>query len=265
LSVNNYLLTLSSNLVLSQTENSSIRTSIDTLSRRLDTYFANGELHKHFRFGSSTRGTILPRRVDIDSDVDYMVVFKNPKGYSPNTLLKYLRDFMRYYYSRSEIYQDSPTMVLELNHIKFELVPAIQDEWGNLFIPSRKNFLSQWMSTDPLGFNEKLTRVNVHNNSKIKPLVRLIKYWNTSKLNGYFYSFELEDWLVQKYNYNTKSSLKDYVYDTIEGLIPSTNDSQLYKDRLARAKEIIEDVKWHEAGGFDILAKNKIQKLFPEI
>ncbi|WP_412678262.1 SMODS domain-containing nucleotidyltransferase [Bacillus toyonensis] len=78
---------LSSNLVLSPVENVNITTSISTLSRRLNLYFNNGELHNHFQFGSSTRGTILPRRVDSNSDVDYMVVFKNPKGYTPETLL----------------------------------------------------------------------------------------------------------------------------------------------------------------------------------
>lgn len=156
-------------------------------------------------------------------------------------------------------------MVLELNHIKFELVPAIQDDWGDFSIPSKETFFSRWMPTDPLGFNEKLTRVNVYNNSKIKPLVRLMKYWNTNKLDGYFYSFELENWIVQKYAYNRQVSLKEYVYDTIEGLIPSYDDSQRYKDRLARAKDIIREVKWFEQRGHETQAREKIKSLFPEV
>ncbi|MDF2039361.1 MULTISPECIES: SMODS domain-containing nucleotidyltransferase [Cytobacillus] len=265
MSVNNYLSSLASKLVLSSIENSNIKTSISTLSRRLDYYFDAGELHKHFQFGSSTRGTILPRKVDYESDIDYMVVFKNPKGYTPDTLLRYLKDFMHSYYNRSEIYKDSPTMVLELNHIKFELVPAIQDSGGNLSIPSKRNILTNWMATDPLGFNERITRVNVYNNSKIKPLIRLMKYWNTNKLGGYFYSFELEDWLVQRFDYNSKASLKDYVYESFDGLIPSFDDSQRYKDSLARTKEIIQEVKWYDSNGYPITAKEKIQKVFPDI
>lgn len=265
MSVNNYLSTLSSNLVLSTTENANIKTSIANLSRNLNYYFNQGHLHTHFQFGSSTRGTILPRKVDSGSDVDYMVVFKNPKGFTPETLLKYLKDFMHAYYSRSEIYKDSPTMVLELNHIKFELVPAIQDDWGNLSIPSKENFFSRWMPTDPLGFNEKLTRVNVYNNSKIKPLVRLMKYWNTNKLDGHFYSFGLENWIMQKYSYNRQVSLKEYVYDVIEGLSPSYDDSQRYKDRLARAKDIIREVKWFEQRGHETQARETIKNLFPEV
>ncbi|MEI2406356.1 SMODS domain-containing nucleotidyltransferase [Niallia taxi] len=265
MSVNNYLSTLSSSLVLSSTENTNIRTSIANLSRNLNYYFNQGQLHTHFQFGSSTRGTILPRRVDSGSDVDYMVVFKNPRGFTPETLLKHLKDFMHTYYSRSEIYKDSPTMVLELNHIKFELVPAIQDDWGNFSIPSKQYILSRWMPTDPMGFNEKITRVNVYNNSRIKPLVRLMKYWNTNKLDGYFYSFELENMIVQRYDYNRRGSLKEYVYDAFESMIPSYDDSQRFKDRLARAKEIINDVKWHEQRGYDLQAREKIKNLFPEV
>ncbi|MFC4024765.1 nucleotidyltransferase [Oceanobacillus longus] len=263
MSVNGYLTTLSSNLVLSSTENSSIRTSINTLSSRLNSYFNNGELYNHFQFGSSTRGTILPRSADSQSDIDYMVVFKNPNNYKPETLLNYLRNFMKAKYFRSEIYKDSPTMVLELNHIKFELVPAIQDVWGNLSIPSRTNFLSDWMSTDPTGFNEILVAANKNNNSKIKPAIRLMKYWNTKKLDYYYSSFLLEKWVVDKY-YLSRTYLKDYVFDSIDSLSYNYSDPQSFKDKLDRAKRIINNTREYERLGHLIPAENEIKKLFPQ-
>lgn len=264
MSVNGYLTTLSSNLVLSSSENSSIRTSISTLSSRLNSYFNNGELHKHFQFGSSTRGTILPRKADSNSDIDYMVVFKNPNNYKPETLLNYLRHFMKAKYSSSEIYKDSPTMVLELNHIKFELVPAIQDIWGNLSIPSRTNYFSDWMSTDPTGFNDKITSVNVNNNFKIKPAIRLMKYWNTNKLNNHYSSYLLEGRVVDKFNYLSRDSIKDYVFDSIDMLIYDFSDSQTFKNKLDRAKEIVRNTRDFERQGYPVSAKNEIKKLFPE-
>jgi predicted nucleotidyltransferase len=264
MSVNGYLSTLSSNLVLSSNENTSIRTSINTLSSRLNSYFNNGELHKHFQFGSSTRGTILPRRADSQSDIDYMVVFKNPNNYKPETLLNYLKNFMKTYYSRSEIYKDSPTMVLELNHIKFELVPAIQDMWGNLSIPSRTNFLSDWMSTDPTGFNQKLVSANTNSNSKIKPAIRLLKYWNTNKLNYYYSSFLLEKYVVDNFSYLTRNSVKEYVFDCITSLNYNYTDSQTFKDKLDRAKQIINNTREYERQGYSVSAELEIKKLFPE-
>ena len=79
MTVYTHLTTLVSELVLSDTEKISINTSITTLSSRLNTYFGNG-IPEHFQFGSNTRGTILPRKADSNSDIDYMVVFNTSDG-----------------------------------------------------------------------------------------------------------------------------------------------------------------------------------------
>lgn len=124
---NTYIVAVAKSLILTDMEEGRITTSISTLQSRLNNYFSN-DVTKHFRFGSSVRETILPRKVDEGSDIDYMVVFNNQYQYKPATLLEKLRRFANAYYGRSEIYQSSPTMVLELNHIKFELVPARSEE-----------------------------------------------------------------------------------------------------------------------------------------
>ena len=76
MSVLSYLNGRASDAVLSSTEKESISKSIYTLQTRLAVYFG-ADLKDHFRFGSSTRGTILPRSMDEHSDIDYMVVFKD--------------------------------------------------------------------------------------------------------------------------------------------------------------------------------------------
>ena len=119
MSVNSYLENLGSSLILSDSEKESISKSINYLERNLKEYFGSAVL-EHFQFGSSTRGTILPRKYDNESDIDYMIVFDNANNYSPQTFLTRLKNFAEAYYSRSEIYQDSPTIVLELNHIKYK-------------------------------------------------------------------------------------------------------------------------------------------------
>lgn len=265
MSINSYLIDLASELVLSSIEKSNIETSIETLSRRLNTYFNNEELYKHFQFGSSTRGTILPRKADSTSDIDYMVVFKNPNNYKPDTLFGYLKKFMEKYYSTSEIYRDSPTMVLELNHIKFELVPAKQDYFGNLSIPSKSNLLTEWMSTDPTGFNKKLTDANIWNNSKLKPVIRLMKYWNRAKLKGHYSSYALEEWIVNRYQFFSKNSVREYVYDIIEALSYSWEDSQTFKNNLDFSKEVIKKCKYYESNDMPQTALSEIKKLFPEM
>ena len=75
--LNTHLVAVARSLILSDVEESRIATSISTLQTRLNSWFDN-EVTKHFRFGSSVRETILPRKVDEGSDIDYMVVFNNP-------------------------------------------------------------------------------------------------------------------------------------------------------------------------------------------
>jgi predicted nucleotidyltransferase len=260
MSVQSHLDHLSGNLNLKQDEKDKVKKSIETLSEKINRYF-NGQLKDHFKFGSYTRGTILPRKADQYSDIDYMVIFKNPNEYKPQTLLNHLRNFVNYYYKSSEIHQSHPTIVLELNHIKFELVPAKKDSWGTIYIPSKSSLYDNWITTDPNAFNQKLTDANVRYSSKIKQLVRLMKYWN--RLNGsYLSSYELENWIVGIYFWEC-SSLKDFTYSTFEKLTYNYNDSQGYKDKVNRAQKIINQTKEYESKDMPISAESEIKKLFP--
>ena len=114
-------------------ERTNIDTSISTLSSKLYQYFDNVE--SKFVFGSYDRKTILRRSKDENSDVDYMVVFSDGSDLTPQTLMKRLKRFAEAKYSKNDIYQSSPTVVLELSHIKFELAPAYKS-WGTLYIPA---------------------------------------------------------------------------------------------------------------------------------
>ncbi|MGS3140637.1 hypothetical protein ACB316_20885 [Aeromonas sanarellii] len=68
--------------------------------------------------------------------------------------------------------QSSPTIVLELNHIKFDLVPATMTWLGELQIPDG---YGGWMTTNPNDFNATLETKNKENKSLIKPSIRLFK------------------------------------------------------------------------------------------
>jgi tRNA nucleotidyltransferase (CCA-adding enzyme) len=122
MSVLSHLTTASNNLVLSSDERSSIDTSILTLSIRLRDHFGS-DIKEQMRFGSSTRGTILPRKADMRSDIDYMILFDNSADYKPQTFIDRLKRFALAKYATSQIAQSHPTVTLSLNHIKFDLVP----------------------------------------------------------------------------------------------------------------------------------------------
>ena len=261
MSVNYHLTSLASTLVLSEAEKSSIITSINTLSSRLTLCFSN-TVTNHFQFGSSTRGTILPRKADSRSDIDYMVVFNTSDGpKKPQTYLDRLRRFVEARYSTSEICQSHPTIVLSLNHINFELVPAINN-YGYQ-IPSPASSGLEWTSTDPYGTNELLKNINKDNNDQIKPLVRLIKYWNTR--NGYpFTSFSLEQHIVSRLFWGG-STLKDYFYEFWSGFTYPYDTAQYIEKMVENAKSHAKKAKEYEDINRPVSAKLEIQKIVPSL
>lgn len=261
MSINNYLSNLASSLVLSDNEKSSINISISALESKLNIYFGS-EIIDKFKFGSSTRGTILPRKVDSDSDIDYMIIFNNTSNLAPQTYLNKLKIFAEKYYSLSEIHQSSPTIVLELNHIKFELVPAYKSMFG-YYIPDGKG---GWMNTNPNDINNELIEANKQNNSQIKPIIRLMKYWNINIASRYYDSYTLERKMISelKYAYFSCSSYTDYIIKAFEILKKEFYFPSTISNKIDKAIETIKtSVK--EENLYPITSLDNIKKIFPEI
>lgn len=261
MSVLSHLQNTASNLVLSDTEKSSINTSISTLRIRLNDWFGGSSITQ-LKFGSSTRGTILPRKADAKSDIDYMIIFDNDDDYKPQTFIDRLKKFAENKYSTSQIAQSHPTVALKLNHIRFELVPAYESWRGTKFIPAPKYDYTDWIATYPNDFNSQLTDKNNSNDHLIKPMIRLVKYWNAQ--NGHVYdSFELEKSLVSN-TYWFCSNLKDYFFSAINDL-PTWGLPQYKTNKVERAKAIVYDTKAYEQAGMFYQAENEIEKLIPAL
>jgi predicted nucleotidyltransferase len=254
-SVLSYLEERASEAVLSRQEKDSINRSIRNLRMRLDTHFGN-QVANHFQFGSTMRGTNLPRTLDDLSDVDLMVVFSDTDK-TPQTYLDRLRGFVETHFRRSIVRQEHPTIVLELDHIKFDLVPAINSWWSGLTIPDKDG---AWQGTDPDGFNKELAERHAQCDKKLRPAIRLIKCWNAN--NGYpFESFGLEKWIVER-NYWTCESLRDYVFAIIDKLDPHMGNAQWRIDCIRRAQQLaanIRDLEMREPRR----AEGELRKLIP--
>lgn len=262
MSVNSYLTTLASSAIIRDDEEKSITKSINNLQTKLgylSEYFSG-----HFIFGSHSRGTILPRSIDGNSDIDYMIIF-NDSSKKPQTYLNWLKsNVVEKYYSRSEIYQSNPTIVLELSHIKFELVPAIYNNWGQLQIPAKASAYHDWITTDPKGFNSTLSNANQNHKNLIKPLVRVVKRWNVKA--GYpFESYDLEQRVVNSgfyFNMLNTIQLKDYFYSFADSLLVDFSLPQWKKDAIARLKKTVDDAKYYERIHLESEAENQIKQLF---
>lgn len=196
MNINEYLRTIASKLTLSEVEKSGIQTSIETFKQRMCHYFTYDEYFDILDisvFGSYDRGTALPRKADDESDVDIMVVFKDD-GSTPQTYLNRIRRAVEKYYSTSEIKQSSPTIVLDMNHIRFEITPA-KNWYGSNYI--KRN--DDWVFTNALDDLNNLTVANKNNDFLLKPIIRLVKYWNTKLNYKYCPSHEIEKNIVDAF------------------------------------------------------------------
>lgn len=259
MSVLTYLNSLSSQLVLSTEERISIGVSLGFLKTKLSNWSHSSDIQEQQVFGSYDRDTILPRKYDEGSDVDYMIVFKNPNNYQPETFRGWLKKFAEDKYTRSEIYLDYPTTVLELSHIKFELVPAIKPMWGTYMIPDNTTIFSKWQSTNPFTLKNTITEANKINHN-IRPLIRVMKYWNV--LNGKPYaSYELEQKIANMPFWYSKN-LEECFNFFVEALMPDYAMSQAHKNAVNRLKNHVRQAQYYKQMGLDGLAENEIKTIF---
>ena len=261
MSVLTYLEKVASTLVLTGAENQSICRSLSTLETRLALFDEKSEIKTSYIFGSYDRNTILPRQYDYHSDVDYMIVFKDAFKVNPESRLRWLQKFANTKYSTSEVHRDYPTIALELNHIRFELVPAV--EMGssiNLQIPAPKSQYLSWIYTNPSQLALQSLDANRRISYKFKPLVRILKLWNVR--NGRpFSSYELEQQLAQLIFYSG-NNLEDYLYYAVNWLTAPFM-SETNKKKVERLKQQIQTAQTYKKIGSEAAAENIVQSLFP--
>ena len=197
-------------------ERGKLKTSISHLKNVLSTKLS-GHIVEIIDFGSYTRNTILPRKYDPNSDIDLMVVFNNNNLLSPETYRKKLLSVVTTAYPNSISKKDFPAVKLELNHIKFDLVPAYTQVsfFGEkrYYIPAKNG---EWMQTTPNDINQLLSDRNQEcGNNIIRNTIRLCKHWNA------FANYPFESYLMEK----EILSLRYFnVNDTYSRFVHSLND-----------------------------------------
>ncbi len=252
MSVNSYLNNLAEKAIVRDNEKNKIQVSVKAIKERLEQHFSS-EVDKVFIFGSYKRKTIISRQFDDNSDVDIMVIFgkifggfyrlepRNNYPKKPQTYLQKLRDFIELRYPNSICKQSFPVVVLELNHIKFDLVPAIIDDFGDYKIPNKQGWyqtqILDWITTNPNDLDGALV-----NNQTLRRLVRVAKIWNV-KQGRIYDSYELEKWIVQKSFYG---DLSEHFYNFCN-LLPINYDlSQEKKNQIQRLKDLARKAKYSD-------------------
>src|SRR5262249_3398134 len=141
------------------------------------------------------------------------------KEVQAQTYLNQLREFANKYYKKSDIYRDFPTIAIDMQHMKFELVPAYLDsDWRKIPAPREKAF--KWITTNPEAFKRKLQERSIKTKGVTAQAIKIIKYLNYLNAKP-FDSYEIEQFVLAREF--TGSDIRAYYFDLMSGLLARAN------------------------------------------
>lgn len=259
MSVLSYLESLAGDALHLPGERKQVRDATEKLAARIRDHLGD-EVVDQFKFGSSVRGTNLPKEYADEMDVDYLVVFRD-RSLTPKTLIRKVMEFAQKAYPRNEVYQSSPAAVIVLKAVTFEVVPARRTVTGIFHSHEVPNgSATEWVGTSPLGFEQALMQRNGECHGKLKAAIRLVKMWNVE--NDYvFGSFQLENFAVGRL-YPGDSNLRDYFCRIMLSLPEDSLDAKRRVDRLRAGKAKLRKALELEAAGKTASAEKRLDELF---
>lgn len=261
--INSYLTKLSKQISNSKEEKDEIDTSILYLKGKIWERFQE-RLQSVEVFGSYERGTELKQSVDKKSDVDILVIFRS-KEYQPETFLKHLSEFADNLYKRSDVAPDFPAITIELEHIRFELVPAYWETYiideDELKIPAPRNKELKWIPTEAIRLKNDLLEKEKTEKGMMIPMIKLIKYFNTLQGRPYD-SYIIEKFALSR-SYPCKN-LRDYFFEIINDMVISGQTDE-QKKFVSQLKAIRENLMWFEKRSMNDHIELELQKFLPLI
>lgn len=261
--INNFLRNISSDLLIKPNSLAGINItrSVDSICKNIRIHF-QGEVDDVMVFGSYSRNTILPREFDPNSDVDILILFNSQKGkLKPESYRERLKKFAMKFYERSKVIKDHPSIVIELDHINFDLVPGIFDDgvfYDSIEIPGKD---TDWIETRPREFSKSLTEANTRYDSIVKPIIRLVKYWNAANNYPYSSSFKLES-MIADMNFSSENYQSGFFYavDNLE----TWEYPEIVKQKTQTLQRNIEYIKKFIDNEDLAGAKRMVSKIFPD-
>ncbi|MDR3476614.1 MAG: hypothetical protein P4M14_01105 [Gammaproteobacteria bacterium] len=177
---------IKSSIEPTQAQKEAAQRSHTNLRTLLDSGNIGNRITGSYLSGSYARDTAI-RPID-DVDIIFLIdpsqwaqnLFEAVKGQpSPASVLQTFSNAIRYRYPVSSVYYQRRSVRLSMFHLDIDVVPAIpQDQYGNVILIPDSN-QDQWIKSAPKIHAEKATRVNQLRGGRLKPLIKLLKKWNS--------------------------------------------------------------------------------------
>ncbi|MEQ1814717.1 MAG: hypothetical protein ABL860_09755 [Candidatus Nitrotoga sp.] len=164
--------------------------------------------------GSYARDTAIAPLDDVD-----IIFVVNPLAWqtgllsstpSPETILRSFANAVRYRYPNSSVRTQRRSICLQLNRLDIDVVPAIEaDSTGQMIlVPDAET--GNWIKSSPKQHSDIATKINQARNGNFKPLVKLLKNWNSNlPSTANFKSFIVETMAARLFQEVDIPSLED--------------------------------------------------------
>lgn len=171
------------NISVSDRQEENIKSSVSNIEGYLNDEQNNLGISRTFLNGSYERDTNIRPLDDIDIfavlDRDH---WEDANGQLPNPqsvlskFKNYLNGLSDY---KDKVSQNRPCVTIELSDKDFDILPSFELAGGGYQIPSPD--LKSWITTYPELLTFDLDSTHKKCNYKLKPLIKVIKYWNRDK------------------------------------------------------------------------------------
>lgn len=144
--------------------------------------FAN-RIHSSYLSGSYARDTAIAPLDDVD--IIFVVdANKWETGFfssmpAPKTILRSFANAVRRRYPESSVRTQRRSICLQLNRLNIDVVPAIHADSTGLMIWVPDSVTGAWIKSSPKLHSDTATKINQARNGNFKPLVKLLKSWNS--------------------------------------------------------------------------------------
>lgn len=170
-----------------QAQKSGAQRSHNYLRGKLCTGQFTERIKTSYLSGSYARDTAIAPLDDVD-----IVFVVNPEAWklewlssrpSPETVLASFAKAVRYRYPESSVRLQRRSICLQLYHLDIDVVPAIEADTSGQMIWVPDRVADTWIKSSPKRHAEFATEINRIRNGNFKPLVKLLKLWNSNLPN----------------------------------------------------------------------------------
>lgn len=184
--------------------------------------------------GSYARDTAIAPLDDVD-----IIFVINPQAWkigllsstpSPETVLRSFASAVRYRYPNSSIRTQRRSICLQLYHLDIDVVPAIEaDSYGQMILVPDAD-TGCWIKSSPKLHADAATKVNQSRSGNFKPLVKLLKNWNSNlPSTANFKSFIVETMAARLFEKVGIPSLEDGLLLFFDFVAHLDGEAQAYK------------------------------------